>query len=264
MNKRIRVLPALCLACLVIPAHAAQCPQATQIKGSFGLNLEGRTATGEPYVALGIATFERGRFNLQLTRSEQGTMSQQTLRGTLTTDRCAVSLTSQDDPNGFTLQGQIVPPGNQWMVTEIRLSNPVVASGSLRWMGLQNCTNANLRGSYVYVTQGYRRQDDGANWLAVGKTGRESFDGKGCTAYREIIKEGTQITRDVLGLLDYVVHPDCSFQLLENDLPVFQGILVNKGQSIPYMVLQKGVTRSGEYTKTAASPRVLGCETKDQ
>ena len=189
MNKRIRVLPALCLACLVIPAHAAQCPQAIQIKGSFGLNLEGRTASGKPYVALGIATFERGRFNLQLTRSEQGTMSQQTLRGTLTTDQCAVSLTSPDDPNGFTLQGQIVPPGNQWRVTEIRSGNPVVASGSMRRMGLKNCTNATLRGSYVYVTQGYRKDAGGSMWLPVGKTGRESFDGKGYTAQSSQLKK---------------------------------------------------------------------------
>ena len=264
MNRSSSVFQALCLACLFTSAQAAQCPQAIQIKGGFGLNLEGRTATGEPYVALGIATFERGTFTLQLTRSEQGAMSQQTLRGTLTTDQCAVRLTSQDDPNGFTLQGQIVPPGNQWRVTEIRSRNPVVASGSLRRIGLQNCTNATLRGSYVYVTQGYGKEADGTNWLPVGKTGRESFDSRGCTAYRETIKEGSRITRDVFGLLDYVVQPDCSFQLLENDMPVFQGILVNKGQSIPYMVLQEGVTRSGEYTQSAASPRVLGCEANAQ
>lgn len=254
------VFQILCLACLCASAQAAKCPQANQLKGNYGLNLEGHTATGEPYVALGIANIERGQFTLQLTRSEQGVLSQQSFEGTLTIDHCAVNLTSQNDPDGFSLQGQIVTPGNQWRVTEVRSRAPVVASGSMRRIGLQNCSDATLRGSYVYITQGYRREGNESGWLAVGKTGRESFDGKGCTAYRETIKEGSTITPNVLGLLKYVVHPNCSFQLIENDLPVFQGILVNKGQSIPYMVLQDGVTRSGEYTQSAPSPRVLGCE----
>jgi hypothetical protein len=253
------IMASILLASLTTAVRASECPPAQQLKGRYGLNLEGHTASGDPYVAVGVAQLERGTFSLELTRSENGKLRRQALAGSISSDQCAVKLTSRDDPEGFSLEGQIVAPSHQWLVTEVRSRNPVVASGALRRMGRQSCSQASLRGTYVYATQGYRRQADGAGWLPVGKTGRESFDGKGCTAYRETIKEGSVIMPDVHGLLDYAVQTDCSFHLLENGTPVFLGVLVNQGQSIPYMVLQEGVTRSGEYTRSKPSPKVMGC-----
>ena len=247
------------LGSLTTAVLASEYPPAQLLKGRYGLNLEGHTASGDPYVAVGVAQLERDTFSLEVTRSENGKLRQKTLKGSISTDECTVKLTNSDEPDGFSLEGQIVAPGHQLLVTEVRSKNPVVASGSLRRMGRQSCSQASLRGNYVFVTQGYRRQPDGTGWLPVGKTGRESFDGKGCTAYRETIKEGSVIMPDVHGLLDYAVQPDCSFHLLENGTPVFLGVLVNQGQKIPYIVLQEGVTRSGENTRSKPSPKVMGC-----
>lgn len=263
MMKLISVVKTALLAASLTQAvaiQAAKCPDASRLRGGYGLNLEGSTVAGDPYVAIGVANLDRGRFTLELTRSENGKLSESSYQGEVASDHCAVTLTAIDEPGGFSLHGQIVPPGGRLLVTELRSVNRVVASGSLRRIGLSHCSLANLRGSYVYGTQGYQRDPDTHDWIAVGKTGRESFDGLGCTGYRETIKQASSIMPGVTGVLAYTVQPNCSLQLLENGLPVFQGVLVDNGRSIPYMVLQEGVTRSGEYTRSTNSPWVPGCD----
>lgn len=245
-------------------ATAIDCTEASRLTGAFGLKLEGRTVnTNQPYVAVGLARLGRGHFTLDLTRSEAGLITRETLAGNIKGTGCNIELEETGSSAGFKLAGQTSGRTQPILLTEIRSTNPVVASGPMQAVGLKTCSNLNLKGNYIYLSQGYERNTKpDTPWLATGKTGRESFDGKGCSVYSETIKAGAAITTVGPELLPYSVNADCSFELTEAGKSVFYGILLNGGDNMVYMKLVDGAVRGGEYTRAQGSPKLPGCGTK--
>lgn len=248
------LLAALLLA-LPAPAQAGTCPAAASLKGGYGLDLRGWTVAGQAYAAVGVLRLRGGGFSLDLTRSVDGTVSRAALSGSASGTDCSFTLAG----DGFFLSGQIVGQGQTILVSEIDAPEPVVASGQLRRIGLNKCSTANLRGTYAYVSQGYERPaGPGTAIAALGKIGQESFDGKGCSYYRETVKTGSGIATAGPAYLPYQVGTDCSFTLIDAGQPAFYGVMVDGGNSMPYLKITGNATRGGEYTRAPGSPKVPG------
>lgn len=254
------LLHSLSLIVLALPTviQAGQCVEAQRLRGAYGLNLSGRMVSGLPYTAIGLARLGRGTYTLNLTRSINGVVSHIQSSGAVSGSDCGIGLAGSD---GFSLQGQIVGKGKTLVVTAIATSDAVVASGQLRQLGLPSCTTASLRGNMVYRSLGYEQPAGvGTANVATGKTGRESFDGKGCSYYRETVKAGADITAYGPDYLPYTVAPDCTVTLDAGGGVSFYGVLLDGGKSMIYMKVGAGATRSGEYTRSAqGSPRLGHC-----
>ena len=245
-------------------ATAIDCTEASRLTGTFGLKLDGRTVnTNQPYIAVGLAKLGRGNFTLDLTRSEAGIITRETLAGNIKGTGCNIELEGTGSSAGFKLAGQTSGRAQPILLTEIRSTSPVVASGPMQPVGIKTCSNLSLKGNYIYLSQGYERSVKPDNsWLAIGKTGRESFDGKGCSVYTETVKTGATVTTIGPELLPYSVNTDCSFDLTKAGQRVVYGILLNGGSNMVYMTLVDGAVRGGEYSRASGSPKLPGCGTK--
>ena len=262
LSRWIWGLALLGLGC-PLSGWADACVQASRLAGGYGLNLSGRLVSGLPYAAIGRATFARGTFTLELTRSINGVNSRTSYSGTVSGSQCALSLVSSQPADGFALKGQIVGKGDTLVVTEqSSTGEAVVASGTLRRIGLKACGTANLKGTMTYITQGYEQPAGiGSSNVATGKTGRQRFDGKGCSYYRETIKSGRALTTDGPAYLPYSVARDCTVTMDAGDGITFFGVLVEGGNSMPYMKLGAGATRSGEYSRSVSGgPGLNRCQ----
>ena len=132
--------------------------------------------------------------------------------------------------------------------------------GTLRPRLLRRCSNNTLKGTFTSIAQGFDRVGTGTNiqWLPIGKIGDEQFNGQGCSAYKESIKQGANFS-EAEGLLTYKVLEDCTFEMLDQGKPAFFGVIVNGGQVMPYLKLVDGAVRLGEYTRINSSSTPLKC-----
>lgn len=217
-------------------AQAGGCPGAIQLKGAYGLDLQGRNLQGSsttagqpPYVAVGVLRLYAGRFSLDLTRSVDGVVSHDSFDGSTSGKDCNLTLTSAD--TSFSLRGQIAESGKTVLMAGIDASggNSVVVSGKMRKIGFYRCDDSTLRGNYVYISQGYDRPDPSSAITVLAKTGQEIFHGNGCSYYRETITTSAQVVEVGPTYLAYQVNPDCSFDLIQDDTPVFYGVLGRQG-----------------------------------
>lgn len=237
-------------------AAPTRCLGAARLRGAYGLDLQGNTTAGQPYVAVGILQLQAGRFSLDLTSSLDGSVkTHDEFDGTAGAHDCKLTLTSTD--GDFSLHGQI-GSGKTILVAGIDASGAgaVVASGKLRKIGLDRCSDRTLRGNYTYITQGYDRPDPGSAVTVLAKTGKETFYGNGRSYYQETITTANQTVEVGPTYLAYHVNADCSFELMQDSSPIFYGVLVNNGRTAPYMTLSEGATRSGEYTNVPQNPPV--------
>lgn len=244
------------------PALAGTCPRVIQLKGAYGLDLHGiqgnTPAVQPPYVAVGVLRLHAGRFSLDLTRSVDGVVSHDSVDGSASGKDCNLTLTSTD--NSFSLRGQIAKSGKTVLVAGIDASsgNSVVVSGRIRQIGFHRCDDRKLRGNYVFVSQGYDRFDPNSAITVLARTGQETFYGKGCAYFKETTTTAAQISQVGPSNESYQVNADCSFDLIQNGTPALYGVLVDMGESAPYMKIIQDATRGGEYSRARQNPRVPG------
>ena len=238
---------------------AGRCSVERGLKGDWGLSLQGQLVNGPPYASVGLVTLQNRSFNLSLTASEGGVVTRKILTGDVTITDCGLTLSGRGESSGFVLKGQIARGGQEVLITEFQSQRPLVASGVMQPVGSRSCSNRNLQGSFTYFSQGYERSSGGGlPWIPVGKVGQETFDGRGCTSYRESIKRGAVFFEEA-GRLNYRVAKDCSFELLDGGQPAFYGVLVAAGQRIPYLKLIDGAVRLGEYQRISKASRSDNC-----
>ena len=236
-------------------AASGRCSLKGLPNGGYGLSLQGQLVNGPPYAAIGLLTLQKHAFELKLTASEGGVVTQKLVAGDVKVMDCGVTLSGRGAALGFVLKGQIARDGKEILITEFQAQQPIVASGVLQPIGSRSCSNRSLQGAFTYKSQGYERSPGGGlPWIPVGKVGQELFDGKGCTTYQESIKRGTVFFEEA-GRLNYRVAKDCSFELLDGDQAAFYGLLVGGGQRMPYLKLVDGAVRLGEYQRVTAASR---------
>jgi len=241
-------------------AKAGSCPHIQAPEGPYGIQLQGSLVDGKPYAAVGSASIHQSTFTLHLTASEAGSIIKKTILGTVSVVDCELNLAGSGVDLGFVLKGQIAERGKEIFVTAIQSAQPIVASGTMRPRLLRRCSNNTLKGTFTYISQGFDRVGTGTNvqWAPIGKIGDERFDGKGCSVYKESIKQGTHFS-EAEGPLKYRVSEDCTFELLDQGEPAFLGVIVDNGQVMPYMKLVDGAVRLGEYTRIDNSSTPLNC-----
>lgn len=241
-------------------AKAGSCLHIKAPEGPYGIQLQGTLVDGKPYAAVGLASIHPSTFTLNLTASEGGSIIKRTILGTVSVVDCELNLAGSGVDLGFVLKGQITDRGREISVTAIQSAQPIVASGTMRPRLLRRCSNNTLKGTFTYISQGFDRVGTGTNvqWIPIGKIGDEQFDGKGCSVYKEYIKRSDHFSEEE-GPLKYRVSEDCTFELLDQGTPAFLGVIVNKGQVMPYLKLVDGAVRLGEYTRVNSSSTPLKC-----
>ncbi|MFZ4653620.1 MAG: hypothetical protein ACOYLM_04480 [Methylococcaceae bacterium] len=241
-------------------AKAGSCLNIQAPEGPYGIQLQGSLVGGKPYAAVGSASIHQATFTLNLTASEGGSIIKRTILGSVSVVDCELTLTGSGVDLGFVLKGQITERGKEIFVTAIQSAQPIVASGTLRPRLLRRCSNNTLKGTFTSIAQGFDRVGTGTNiqWLPIGKIGDEQFNGQGCSAYKESIKQGANFS-EAEGLLTYKVLEDCTFEMLDQGKPAFFGVIVNGGQVMPYLKLVDGAVRLGEYTRINSSSTPLKC-----
>ena len=236
-------------------------PQYSGSRGALWHSASGQSGRGgKPYAAVGSASIHQATFTLNLTASEGGSIIKRTILGSVSVVDCELTLTGSGVDLGFMLKGQIAERGKEIFVTAIQSAQPIVASGTLRPRLLRRCSNNTLKGTFTSIAQGFDRVGTGTNiqWLPIGKIGDEQFNGQGCSAYKESIKQGANFS-EAEGLLTYKVLEDCTFEMLDQGKPAFFGVIVNGGQVMPYLKLVDGAVRLGEYTRINSSSTPLKC-----
>jgi hypothetical protein len=245
------------LACLsMAEAQAGNCLNIKAPQGRYGVNLQGRLVSGAPYAAVGTVNLSTSSFTLNLKVSEGGAFSDKAIQGTVLLEDCGLTLASTDTKTGFVLKGQLADRGKEIFVTEIQSSNPVVASGLMRPVGLKSCSTETLKGHYDLVSQGYTLGS--AGYAPVGAVGDEVFNGKGCSAYSMTVKNGADIV-DSSAIRSYQVYENCTFELDTSGQPSLYGVVVDKGQGLAIMTLAPGTVRTGEFSRSGSDSKAAGC-----
>ena len=240
--------------------EASGCLNIRQPTGLYGLSLQGHLGDEKPYGAAGLLSLSKAGFTLKLTESKGGDVIQNQIVGTVALSDCALTLTGTGISHGFSLNGQLAERGNEILVTAISSTQPLVADGILRPVGLSNCSNKNLKGGFTFLSQGYQQKSGSSTplWVPIGLVGAERFNGKGCSYYQDTVKQGDSIST-ASGLLMYSVATDCSINFIQDGVPHSYGVLENGGNTIAYVRVDSGTVRTGELSRIGSDSNVAEC-----
>lgn len=240
-------------------AFAGTCAPSGPLHGDYGVSLQGQRVNGPPYASVGLLSIEKSSFSLRLTVSDGGVVTQRSIDGTLAVEDCGVTFTGQGPNSGFMLKGQIAKHGKEIFLTEIQQGQPVVASGTMRPVGVRRCREKTLNGRYTYISQGHERSPSGGlPWVPIGKIGHGNFNGKGCLTYEESIKQGPDLSK-AAGALAYKVMENCTVELIDAGKTVFFGVLTDSGNQMAYLQVTDSAVRSGDFQWSGRAEAARSC-----
>lgn len=243
-----------------LSVQAGDCLNIKTPSGAYGLSLQGHLVDGRPYGAAGLASLSKNQFSLNLTSSVGGVTGQSQIEGTVTLDRCELTLSGTGNASGFIIKGQLAERGDEILVTGISSAQPMVADGLLRPVGMSHCSNQSLKGNYTFASQGFVQgtEANAATWIPIGLVGSAKFNGKGCSFYQDTDKRANSISTSS-GLLMYSVASDCSIHFIENGVPHSYGVLEQGGNEIVYVRVKEGTVRTGALSRVGSDSDVSQC-----